>query len=279
MADAEVIACGWRHPASARRRRATSCWSSTRWATRRAGTPTARRWSLFLRAPGDAVAGQPAPAGAQSAAHPRLQGRGRPRASSPARRPFAGYLTEAAASFFAGVQDGSGPARRAVPREPAPGARPRLLRPHRLRVRHHRARRAGHGDGRRALRRAGERDGRPATPGVGWAAGIERLAMLLAEPPPPPRAGRGGADRRRRPKRAALALAQDAARTPASRVEMAYRGNLRPADGAGRPHRRARRGDRSATTSWRAAWRRCAISTAASRRRWRSTRWRIGSAG
>jgi histidyl-tRNA synthetase len=29
--------------------------------------------------------------------------------------------------------------------------------------------------------------GGPATPGVGWAAGIERLAMLIAEPPTPPR--------------------------------------------------------------------------------------------
>src|SRR5271169_7143875 len=29
--------------------------------------------------------------------------------------------------------------------------------------------------------------GGPAIPGVGWAAGIERLAMLIAEPPPPPR--------------------------------------------------------------------------------------------
>jgi histidyl-tRNA synthetase len=29
--------------------------------------------------------------------------------------------------------------------------------------------------------------GGPATPGVGWAAGIERLAMLIAEPPGPPR--------------------------------------------------------------------------------------------
>jgi len=29
--------------------------------------------------------------------------------------------------------------------------------------------------------------GGPAMPGVGWAAGIERLAMLIAEPPPPPR--------------------------------------------------------------------------------------------
>ena len=38
--------------------------------------------------------------------------------------------------------------------------------------------------------------GGPAMPGVGWAAGIERLAMLIAEPPAPPRAGRAGADRR-----------------------------------------------------------------------------------
>jgi histidyl-tRNA synthetase len=29
--------------------------------------------------------------------------------------------------------------------------------------------------------------GGPALPGIGWAAGIERLAMLIAEPPPPPR--------------------------------------------------------------------------------------------
>jgi len=29
--------------------------------------------------------------------------------------------------------------------------------------------------------------GGPATPAVGWAAGIERMAMLVAEPPPPPR--------------------------------------------------------------------------------------------
>src|ERR1700722_8431556 len=29
--------------------------------------------------------------------------------------------------------------------------------------------------------------GGPALPGVGWAAGIERLTMLIAEPPPPPR--------------------------------------------------------------------------------------------
>ncbi len=40
--------------------------------------------------------------------------------------------------------------------------------------------------------------GGPAMAGVGWAAGIERLAMLIAEPPAPPAAGRLGADRRGR---------------------------------------------------------------------------------
>jgi histidyl-tRNA synthetase len=29
--------------------------------------------------------------------------------------------------------------------------------------------------------------GGPPTPGTGWAAGVERLAMLIEEPPPPPR--------------------------------------------------------------------------------------------
>ena len=38
--------------------------------------------------------------------------------------------------------------------------------------------------------------GGPAMPGVGWAAGIERLAMLIAEPPAAAASGRGRADRR-----------------------------------------------------------------------------------
>ena len=65
-------------------------------------------------------------------------------------------------------------------------ARPRLLRPHRVRIRHHQTRRAGHGDGRRAVRWPGGGNGRPTDPAVGWAAGIERLAMLLDTPPPAP---------------------------------------------------------------------------------------------
>ena len=40
-----------------------------------------------------------------------------------------------------------------LPRQPAPGARPRLLQPHRVRVGHRPARRAGHGLRRRPLRR------------------------------------------------------------------------------------------------------------------------------
>src|SRR5579885_3070714 len=46
--------------------------------------------------------------------------------------------------------------------------------------------------------------GGPAMAGVGWAAGIERLAMLIDEPPAPPRPDRRprrGADRRRRDRR------------------------------------------------------------------------------
>ncbi|MBV9117021.1 MAG: histidine--tRNA ligase, partial [Acetobacteraceae bacterium] len=67
--------------------------------------------------------------------------------------------------------------------------------------------------------------GGPPTPAVGWAAGIERLAMLLAAPPEPVapvavvpvgEAAEG----------AALDLLQ-ALRRAGIRAEMAYRGNLR----------------------------------------------------
>ena len=60
-----------------------------------------------------------------------------------------------------------------------------------------------------------EEMGGPPTPAVGWAAGIERLAMLLDAPPPAAGAGRGGADRRRRGSRGARHPAV-AARAPAS---------------------------------------------------------------
>jgi histidyl-tRNA synthetase len=34
--------------------------------------------------------------------------------------------------------------------------------------------------------------GGPSTPGIGWASGIERVAMMLREPPPEPRRGHSG---------------------------------------------------------------------------------------
>jgi len=36
---------------------------------------------------------------------------------------------------------------------------------------------------RAAAMTAGRADGRPATPGVGWASGVERVAMLIGETP------------------------------------------------------------------------------------------------
>jgi histidyl-tRNA synthetase len=66
--------------------------------------------------------------------------------------------------------------------------------------------------------------GGPAMPGVGWAAGIERLAMLIAEPPPPPRpiavvpVGEAG-------EAAALTLAE-ALRHNGCPVDLGYSGNV-----------------------------------------------------
>jgi histidyl-tRNA synthetase len=67
--------------------------------------------------------------------------------------------------------------------------------------------------------------GGPPTPAVGWAAGVERLAMLLPSPPPPPAAvavvpiGEAA-------EAAALAVLQSL-RHAGIRAEMAYRGNLK----------------------------------------------------
>jgi histidyl-tRNA synthetase len=66
--------------------------------------------------------------------------------------------------------------------------------------------------------------GGPAMPGVGWAAGIERLAMLIDEPPPPPRPvalvpiGETG-------EHAALTLAEEL-RSAGLPVDLGYSGNL-----------------------------------------------------
>ena len=75
--------------------------------------------------------------------------------------------------------------------------------------------------------------GGPAMPGVGWAAGIERLAMLIAEPPPPPRPiavvpiGDAG-------ERVALEVAEKL-RSAGYSIDLGYSGNLA---------RRMRRADR-----------------------------------
>ncbi|HUZ72474.1 MAG TPA: histidine--tRNA ligase, partial [Stellaceae bacterium] len=67
--------------------------------------------------------------------------------------------------------------------------------------------------------------GGPETPGVGWAAGIERLALLIAEPPAPPRpialVPLGEAAETR-----AVLLAQDL-RHAGFTVDLGYSGNLR----------------------------------------------------
>lgn len=75
--------------------------------------------------------------------------------------------------------------------------------------------------------------GGPETPGVGWAGGIERLSLMIAEPPPPPRPIALvpiGADA----EALALKLAQELRRDGFA-VDLAYSGNLQ---------KRMRRADR-----------------------------------
>ena len=70
-----------------------------------------------------------------------------------------------------------------------------------------------------------EEMGGPPTPAVGWAAGIERLAMLLETPPPAP-AGVAVVPVGDAAEEAALSVLQSL-RAAGIRAEMAYRGNLR----------------------------------------------------
>jgi histidyl-tRNA synthetase len=70
-----------------------------------------------------------------------------------------------------------------------------------------------------------EEMGGPPTPAVGWAAGIERLAMLL-ETPPPAQAGVAVVPVGDAAEAAALGVLQSL-RAAGIRAEMAYRGNLR----------------------------------------------------
>ncbi len=70
-----------------------------------------------------------------------------------------------------------------------------------------------------------EEMGGPHTPCVGWAAGVERLSMLLAQPPAAP-AGIAVIPAAEAQEGAALDIVQ-ALRTAGIRAEMAYRGNLK----------------------------------------------------
>ena len=140
-------------PAAARarhRRRRRRC-SSTRSATRRRATPGARRWSRISRR--------------IAASFPRTAARGSSKnplrildSKEPRDRPIADaapgiddFLTPRRRAFFARGHRRARRRRRRLDAQSAAGARPRLLPPHRLRVRHRPARRAGRGDRRRPL--------------------------------------------------------------------------------------------------------------------------------
>ena len=112
--------------------------------------------------------------------------------------------------------------------------------------------------------------GGPPTPAVGWAAGIERLAMLLAGPAARAAAGRGGARWARRPKRRRSRCCR-ALRHAGIRAEMAYRGNLKR-----RMERANRSGARAAVIIGEAELARgvAQVKDLATRRRSRRSRWR-----
>ena len=111
------------HPAGARASPARRCWRSTRSATRTAAPPIATRWSAYFTQHQAALSQrQPGPAGAQSAAHPGQQGRGRP----PHRRQRAGDRRppdRRRRRVLCQRAHLAGPLRRAVPGEPADRAR------------------------------------------------------------------------------------------------------------------------------------------------------------
>ena len=129
------------------------------------------------------VGRQRRPAGAQSAAHPRQQGPERPARSAPSAPSVDDFLTSEASDFFAAVTAG-------VDAAGVPWTRnPRLVRG--LDYYRHTAfefvtdRLGAQGTVIAGGRYDGliETLGGPHTPAVGWAAGIERLAMMIEAPP------------------------------------------------------------------------------------------------
>ncbi len=92
------------------------------------------------------------------------------------------HMTAEAGAFFEAVQKGLQAAGVAFVRAPALVRGLRLLPPHRVRIRHRPPGRQGTVIGGGRYDGLIEAMGGPHTPAVGWAAGIERLAMLVAEP-------------------------------------------------------------------------------------------------
>jgi (E)-4-hydroxy-3-methylbut-2-enyl-diphosphate synthase len=136
LADAEVIACGWDILRPGRRDGVVLEINTL--GDARAATPTAPRWSTISRATATLSRGQPVRLEKQPAAHPRQQGRGRPAivADAPS---IDDYLTPARRDFFAARAEGPRRYRHPYRENPAHRARPRLLQPHGLRVRHDRS--------------------------------------------------------------------------------------------------------------------------------------------
>ena len=225
LADAEVIACGWdilqalgvaddtvlelntlgdkAQPRRLPRRagRAISPHIGTRFAR------TAWPGSTATRCASSTARTRPTAARRRRPDHRRLSDRGRRT-----------LLREAAGP--------PGPVPRAVRGKPAHRPRPRLLRPHRLRIRHHQARRPGHRDGRRPLRRAGRGDGRPADPRRRLGRGHRAPGHADAPNRPPRRARSPSSRSATRPRRRRSNVLQSL-RHAGIRAEMAYRGNLK----------------------------------------------------
>ena len=151
QADIEVIALGSRISRRARHRRPGRARAQHARRSREPRRLSRRAGRLFLGAHLRAVGGQPSPARTQSAAHSRFQRRGTIRRSVADAPVFRRLSERTSNDFFATGARWARPARHRLSAEPTAGARPRLLHPHRLRVRHDRSRLARHGAGRGAL--------------------------------------------------------------------------------------------------------------------------------
>ncbi len=224
LADAEVIACGWDilHALGRRGRHGAGAEHAGR--PRQPRRLPRRPGGLFHRAPRRAVGRQPGPPGAQPDAHPGQQGRRRPPL-------VAGRTDHRAVPHRRGRRRSTPAAGPSAPFGVPFRENPRIVRG--LDYYSHTAfefvtdRLGAQGTVMAGGRYDGlvEEMGGPPTPAVGWAAGIERVAMLLADRPgrPAPVAVIPIGE-------AAEAAAIDVLQTlrrAGIRAEMAYRGNCK----------------------------------------------------